>query len=84
MNNTILIDNIRDLIPSLPDGDRKLAYGFLDNRDFESLHLLVKSSITRVRKGLKKEKPRQEYLNADIAEMRKLKSEVDAYYSLLM
>lgn len=83
MDNREPIDRIKALISSLPGGDVKLAHRYLNSRDFESLQLLVDSSIVRVKKGLSKESPKEEYLKADLGEMRKLKSEVDAYCEAL-
>ena len=83
MSNREPIDIIKALIPSLPEGDAKLAHKFLNSRDFESLQLLVDSSLVRVKKGLSKESPKEEYLKADLGEMRKLKSEVDTYCETL-
>lgn len=83
MDNREPIDRIKALIPSLPEGDIKFAYKFLNNRDFESLQLLVDSSLIRVKKGLSKENPKEEYLKADLGEMRKLKSEIDTYCEAL-
>ena len=83
MSNREPIDIIKALIPSLPEGDAKLAYKFLNSRDFESFQLLVDSSLVRVKKGLSKENRKEEYLKADLVEMRKLKSEVDTYCETL-
>lgn len=83
MDNREPIDRIKALIPSLPEGDVKLAYKFLNSRNFESLQLLVDSSLVRVKKGLSKESPKEEYLRADLGEMRKLKLEVDTYCEAL-
>ena len=83
MDNREAIDIIKALIPSLPEGDAKLAHKFLNSRDFESLQLLVDSSLVRVKKGLSKESPKEEYLKADLGEMRKLKLEVDTYCEAL-
>lgn len=83
MDNREPIDRIKALIPSLPEGDTKLAHKFLNSRDFESLQLLVDSSLVRVKKGLSKESPKEEYLKSDLGEMRKLKSEIDAYCGAL-
>lgn len=83
MDNREPIDRIKALIPSLPEGDAKLAHKFLNSRDLESLQLLVDSSLVRVKKGLSKENPKEEYLKADLGEMRKLKSEIDTYCEVL-
>lgn len=83
MDNREPIDRIRALISSLPERDAKLAHKFLNSRDFESLQLLVDSSLVRVKKGLNKENPKEEYLKADLGEMRKLKSETDTYCEAL-
>ena len=55
----------------------------MNNRDFESLQLLVDSALVRVKKGLSKENPKEEYLRVDPEEIRKLKSEVDVYCEAL-
>ena len=83
MDNREPIDRIKALIPSLPEGDIKLAHKFLNSRDFESLQLLVDSSLVRVKRGLSKENPKEEYLKADLEEMRRLKSEIDTYCEAL-
>ena len=83
MDNREPIDRIKALIPSLPEGDAKLAHKFLNSRDFESFQLLVDSSLVRVKRGLSKENPKEEYLKADLGEMRKLKSEIDTYCEAL-
>ena len=83
MDNREPIDRIKALITSLTEGDSKLAHKFLNSRDFESLQLLVDSSLVRVKKGLSKENPKEEYLKADLGGMRKLKSEVDTYCEAL-
>lgn len=83
MDNREPIDRIKALIPSLPEGDVRLAHKFLNSRDFESLQLLVDSSLVRVKRGLNKENPKEEYLKADLEEMRRLKSEIDTYCEAL-
>lgn len=83
MDNREPIDRIEALVSSLPEGDARLAHEFLNSRDFESLQLLVDSSLVRVKKGRSKESPKEEYLKADLGEMRKLKSEVDTHCEAL-
>ena len=83
MDNREPVDRIKALIPSLPEGDARLAHKFLNSRDFESLQLLVDSSLVRVKRGLSKENPKEEYLKADLEEMRRLKSEIDTYCEVI-
>ena len=83
MDNREPTDRIKALISSLPEGDAKLAHKFLNSRDFESLQLLVDSSLVRVKKGLSKENPKEEYLKADLEGMEKLKLEIDTYCEAL-
>lgn len=83
MNKSSSINRMKDLIPSLPGNDVDLAFGLLDTRDFESLQSLVNSSIIRTRNALVKANTEEKYLKADLGEMRKLQSEVDAYYGAL-
>lgn len=83
MDNREPVDRIKALIPSLPEGDVRLAHKFLNSRDFESLQLLVDSSLVRVKRGLNKENPKEEYLKADLEEMRRLKSEIDTYCEVI-
>lgn len=77
------VERIRALLLSLPSSDVEIGKKFLAKRDFESLQLLVDSSLVRVKKGLNKENPKEEYLKADLGEMRKLKSEIDTYCEAL-
>lgn len=79
MNSKEPVNRIRTLIPSLPEGDIELAYKFLNDRDFDSLQLLINSSLVRVKKDLNRENPREEYLKADLGGMEKLKLEIDLY-----
>ncbi len=73
------IERIGALLPSLPSSDVEIGKKFLAKRDFESLQLLVDSSLVRVKKGLAKENVKEEYLKVDLREMSRLKSEVDTY-----
>lgn len=78
-----LCKGIKELIPALPEKDVALGNKFLEERDFESLKLLVDSAIIRVKKNLSRESPKEEYLKVDMGDLTKLKIEVDSYYSLL-
>lgn len=73
------VERIEALLPSLPLSDVEIGKKLLAKRDFESLQLLVDSAIVRVRKGLNKENPKEEYLKVDLMEISRLKSEVDTY-----
>lgn len=49
MQESKTIQEIRKLIPFLPEKDIPLGYKFLDSRDFESLQELTNSAIKKVR-----------------------------------
>lgn len=74
---------IEELIPFLPKKDIDLGHKFLKNRDFESLKMLVDSALIKVRNGLRKANPKEEYLSIDIDNLQTLKAEIDTYYSML-
>lgn len=80
MNESSPIDRMKALIPSLPGNDVYLAFRLLNTRDFESLQSLVNSSIIRTRIALARANTKEKY---DLEGMRKLQSEVDAYYEAL-
>lgn len=75
------INRIRNLISSLPKKDIELGYKFLEKRDFESLNDLVTSTLYKIKKNLKTDNPKEEYLNLDIESLEKLYLEVQDYYS---
>lgn len=68
---------IRSLISYLPHKDIELAKRFIDTRDFESLQMLVSSSIIRTRKGIKRGS--KEYLDIDVGKLLELKTSIDTY-----
>lgn len=78
------IERMKELMPSLPERDIPLGYKFLEDKDFESLTDLVDSAIYKVRKNLKSETPREEYIKVNLDELNKLKSEVDMYCAQLV
>ena len=45
--------------------------------------MLVDSALIKVKKGLRKENPKEEYLKINIEKLQTLKAEVDTYYSML-
>lgn len=77
------VERIRNLTKYLPKGDIALAQRFIDSRDFESLQELVDSAIIKVRKSLRGDNPKEEYLSLDMDELTKLKAEVDCYVEQL-
>lgn len=74
-----LLHNIKILIPSLPQRDIFYANKFLESRDFDSLQELVNSSIYLIKKNLKSDTPKEEYLKLDLDKIASLKAEVDLY-----
>lgn len=77
------IERMRKLLNSLPESDITLGEQFIQSRDFESLKDLVDSAIYKVRKNIKSENPKQEYLDVDLTELSNLKAEVDVYLTQL-
>lgn len=76
-------DRMRKLLCHLPNSDQQLGEQLIQCRDFESLKELVDSAIFKIRKNLRSEKPKQEYLDIDLTELSRLKSEVDVYLTQL-
>ena len=68
---------------SLPERDIPLGNRFLSDRDFESLKELVDSAIYKIKKNLRTDNPREEYLKIDLEDLSKLKLEVDLYLSMI-
>lgn len=77
------LSRITALISSLPEKDTSLGFNFLRERDFDSLKALVDSALYKVKKSRNDENPREEYLKVNLAELRKLKTEVDVYVAQL-
>ena len=75
------IERIKNLISSLPKKDIALGYKFLEERDFGSLKDLVSSAIYKVKKNLKSDNPKEEYINIDMDSLETLQYEVLDYYS---
>lgn len=70
------VQRLNSLIKSFPDKDRELIQKMLDERKFEDLWELVKSSIYMVRKYKDKYK-------ADLTDMTVFKSELSSYIDQL-
>lgn len=73
------LDNIKVLIPELPNKDADLGMEFLNKRDFESLKSLVSSAIVRIRRSKYKHLDVNKYDNINIEELYKLKSLIETY-----
>lgn len=70
------IQRLNSLVKSFPERDRGLAQKMLDERKFEDLWKLVKSSIYMVRKYKDK-------YEADLTDMTVFKSELSSYMDQL-
>ena len=70
------IQRLNSLVKSFPERDRGLAQKMLDERKFEDLWELVKSSIYMVRKYKDK-------YEADLTDMTAFKSELSSYMDQL-
>jgi hypothetical protein len=77
------VERIQALIGSLPERDIPLGYKFLSERNFDSLKELIDSAIYKVRKSLKSDNPKEEYLKVNLEDLSGLKFEVDMYIAQL-
>ena len=73
------VKRMKVLMCSLPERDIPLGHKFLNERSFDSLKELVDSAIYRVRRSLKSDNPKEEYLKVNLEDLNRLKSEVDMY-----
>ena len=74
------VKRMKALMCSLPERDIPLGHKFLNERNFDSLKELVDSALYKVRRSLKSDNPKEEYLKVNLEDLSKLKSEVDIYY----
>ena len=77
------VERMKALIDSLPERDIPLGHKFLSERNFESLKELVDSAIYKVKKSLKTDNPKEEYLKVNLEDLSRLKSEVDLYLVMI-
>lgn len=77
------VKRMEALIDSLPERDIPLGHKFLSERNFESLKELVDSAIYKVKKSLRTDNPKEEYLKVNLEDLSRLKSEVDLYLAML-
>lgn len=73
------VKRMKALMCSLPERDIPLGHKFLNERSFDSLKELVDSAIYKVKKSLKSDNPKEEYLKVNLEDLSRLKSEVDMY-----
>ena len=73
------VERMKALMDSLPEKDIHLGYKFLNERDFDSLKELIDSAIYKVKKSLRSDNPKEEYLKVSLEDLSRLKSEVDMY-----
>lgn len=73
------VERMKALMGFLPERDIPLGHKFLNERDFDSLKELVDSAIYKVRKSLRSDNPREEYMKINLEDLSRLRSEVDTY-----
>ena len=73
------LKNIKKFINYLPSKDVQIGFKFLEQRDFDKLKELVDSALIRIKRNLRTDNPKQEYLNIDLDSLNILKAEVDIY-----
>ena len=73
------VKRMKALMCSLPERDIPLGHKFLKERDFDSLKELIDSAIYKVKRSLKSDNPKEEYLRVNLEDLSRLKSEVDMY-----
>ena len=73
------VKRMKALMCSLPERDIPLGHKFLNERNFDSLKELVDSAIYKVKRSLKSDNPKEEYLKVNFEDLNRLKSEVDMY-----
>ena len=73
------VKRMKALMCSLPERDIPLGHKFLNERSFDSLKELVDSAIYKVKRSLKSDNPKEEYLKVNLEDLNRLKSEVDMY-----
>lgn len=78
-----LLDKIRRLSKSLPEGDIKFAKKYIESREFDKLLEIVESDIYMVQQNKLVEHPKEKFANINLEELLGLKSAVDEYMSFL-
>ena len=81
------VQKMKELVQFLPEKDIKYANKFIEERNFEAFAELVKSDIVKLERSI--DKITDEYseerleLQRTLAQLEKLKSEIDSYLILL-
>ena len=71
---SVQIQRLRKLIPSLPEKDIPIGNKLLEQRDWRELHNLVSSAIVKIEKSNSKDESK--YANIDLASLYTLQSEI--------
>lgn len=78
-----LLDKIRRLSKSLPEGDIKFAEKYIESREFDKLLEIVESDICMVQQNKLVEHPKEKFANVNLEELLRLRGVVDEYMSFL-
>lgn len=78
-----LLDKIKRLSKSLPEGDIKFAEKYIKSREFDKLLEIVESDIYMVQQNKSLEHPKEKFANINLEELLRLKVAVDEYMSFL-
>lgn len=77
------LEQIKNLLDKLPIKDQKIAYKFVNNREFDKLLEIVDSDIYLVSQNLLKEVPKEEYKDIDLDSLHYLKASLMEYMSFI-
>lgn len=78
-----LLDKIKRLSKSLPEGDIKFAEKCIKSREFDKLLEIVESDIYMVQQNKSLEHPKEKFANINLEELLRLRVAVDEYMSFL-
>ena len=78
-----LLDKIKRLSKSLPEGDIKFAEKYIKSREFDKLLEIVESDIYMVQQNKSLEHPKEKFANINLEELLRLRVAVDEYMSFL-
>ena len=78
-----LLDKIKRLSKSQPEGDIKFAEKYIKSREFDKLLEIVESDIYMVQQNKSLEHPKEKFANINLEELLRLRVAVDEYMSFL-